>query len=353
MPKEANLYKRGQIWWCKIELGGRKVHESTKETSIIKAREWRDTARERLKRKRNGIKEDILYDDLMEQFFNHCDIVLKPSSVRRYEVSATACDTHFTGKLISEISKSDIVSFLDARAQAVSGSSVNRDRSYLSALFGYAVDREKIEFNPVLAVKKFDESQPRTRNLTRKEFKAVYKHLPRLQADMCEFATETGLRAEELICLEWPQIDLKNKEIKVVDTKANKDRIVPLRPRAMQILASQIRHTKTGLVFWHKNGIPYKTINKALQKAAGKAKVKDVIFHDLRRTFTCWRHREDGIPLTTLSKLLGHHSVAVTETSYWFLHTDDLHKAMKTVTKSSQSLRSGGKAKSSKRRRYA
>lgn len=351
--KEQNLYLRGKTWWCKIELGGRKIHESTKETSVIKAREWRDAARERLKKKRSGVKEDILYDDLMEQFFNHCDIVLKPSSVMRYEVSANSCDSQFTGKLVSEITKADIVEYLDARAKEVSGSSVNRDRSYLSALFAYAVDREKIEYNPVLAIKKMDESQPRTRNLTHEEFNKIHKRLSRLPADMCEFATETGLRADELIYLEWPQIDLRKREVKVVDTKANKDRIVPLREKAIKILESQNRHIKSGLVFHHKNGLPYKTLNKALQKAANKANVKDVTLHDLRRTFTCWRNRDDKIALETLSKLLGHHSVAVTEKSYWFLKTDDLHEAMGTVTKSSQSQRSAKKAKPSRSRIYA
>ena len=351
--KEANLYLRGKIWWCKIELGGRKVHESTKESSVIKAREWRDNARERLKKKRNGVKEDMLYDDLLEKFFAHCDIVLKPKSVMRYEVSARAGDAHFTGKLISEIAKADIMEFLDARAKEVSGSSVNRDRSYLSALFGYAADRDMIEFNPVATIKKLDESQPRTRNLTREEFDAIYKHLSKLHADMCLFAVETGLRADELIYLKWQNVDLKKKEVTVTDTKSKKDRIVPLRSEAIKVLSSQIPHTKTDVVFWQKKGIPYKTILKPFQKAAKSAGVKDVIFHDLRRTFTCWRHREDKIPLTTLSKLLGHHSVAVTEKSYWFLMTDDLHESMGTVTKSSQSKRSAKKGKSPERRNHA
>lgn len=339
MPaKMENLYKRGKYWWCKIELGGRKIHESTKETTPAKAREWRDNARERLKRKRNGIKEDILYDDLLEQFFNHCDVVLKPKSVLRYEVSANACDAYLTGKLLSEISKADIMSCLDARAKEVTGSSVNRDRSYLSALFAYAVDREKIEYNPVLSVKKRDESEPRTRNLTKSEFTKVHKLLSRLPADMCEFAVETGLRAEELISLQWPQIDLRKREMTAINTKAGKDRIVPLRPRAVGILASQFRHIKSRLVFHHKDGLPYKTLNKAFQKAAAAAKVKDVTLHDLRRSFTCWRYSE-GVPLNVLSRLLGHHSYAVTEKSYAFLQTEDLHKAMGTVTKSSQSQR--------------
>lgn len=349
MPKkEQNLYLRGKIWWCKIELGGRKIHESTKETQITKAREWRDVARDRLKRKRNGIKEDILYDDLLEKFFEHCDIILKPKSVMRYEVSANACDAYFTGKLISEIGKAQIMEMLDIRAKEVSGSSVNRDRSYLSALFSFAADREMIDFNPVSTIKKMDEGQPRTRNFTRKEFNVIHAELLRLHADMCEFATETGLRAEEIIYLKWPQIDLKNKEVKVIDTKAKKDRMVPLRPRALTIISSQIRHARTDLVFWHKKGIPFKTINKAFQKAAKEAGVKDATFHDLRRTFTCWRYREDKILLTTLSKLLGHHSVAVTEKSYWFLMTNDLHESMGTVTKSSQRKRSAKSAKTSK-----
>jgi integrase len=353
-PKNMdNLYKRGKYWWCKIELGGGKIHESTKETSPTKAREWRDNARERLKRKRNGVKEDILYDDLMEKFLEHCDIVLKPKSVLRYEVSANACDAHFTGKLISEIGKAEIVAYLDARAKEVSGSSVNRDRSYLSALFSFAADRDMIEYNPLITIKKMDEGQPRTRNLSRKEFEKILPHLGKLQADMCEFDVETGLRSEELISLCWEQIDLKKREMTVINTKANKDRIVPLRARAIAILESQIRHTKTDLVFWHKKGIPFKTLNKALQRAAKEAKVPNVTLHDLRRTFTCWRYREDDIKLETLKELLGHHSIAVTEKSYWFLKTDDLHKAMGTVTKSSQGKRSAKQAKSAERSRHA
>lgn len=339
MPrKETNLYKRGEIWWVKIERQGNKIHESTGETSIIKAREYRERALDKLKKLRNGLRDDVTYDKAMEEFLEHCDRTLKPKSVKRYEVSAFAMESYFTGKNLGDITKGDIAAYLSDRKREVSGSSVNRDRACLSSMYSFAVDRDYVQFNPVLNVKKMRESEPHTRNLSLAEFQAVHAKCPRLLADMVEFAVETGLRASELVYLTWPQVDLKAHQITIIETKSGKARIVPLSARASSILSSQIRHTKTHLVFYHGEGAAYKHAPRAFKQAAKEAKIQDVTFHDLRRTFTCWLHSR-GVALHVLSKLLGHSTYAVTEAHYAFLQQDDLHQAIRGVTNSSQTQR--------------
>jgi integrase len=338
MPKEQNLYKRGKTWWVKIERQGNKIHESTGETTVKAAREYRDRALNKLKRLRNGLRDDKTYDKTMEEFLAHCDVVLKPKSVKRYETSAFAMESYFTGKNLGDITKGDIANYLSDRKREVSGCSVNRDRSCLSAMFSFAVDRDYVQFNPVLNVKKMKESEPHTRNLSVDEFKAIHEKCDRLLADMVEFDVETGLRASELVYLTWRQVDLAAHQITLNDTKSGRSRIVPLSVRAAAILASQIRNTATPLVFWHADGKPYKHMNRAFAKAAKAANINDVTFHDLRRTFTCW-HFSKGVPLPVLQKLLGHSTYAVTEASYAFLQQDDLHQAIRGVTNSSQAQR--------------
>lgn len=336
MSKEPNLYKRGKIWHLKIERQGRKVRESTGETTLAGAREYRDRALNKLKKLRNGLRDDITYDTAMTQFLLHCESTLKPGGLTRYKVSARAMHHNFTGMNLGDITKADIVTYLDGRKRELTGSGVNRERALLSSMYSFAVDRDFVQFNPVLNIKRYRESEPRTRNLSKAEFKEIKSKCNKLLADMAEFDTETGLRATELVDLKWPQIDLRAHQITLDETKSGKSRIVPLSDRALAILASQIRHTKTLLVFWHGEGRAYRHAPRAFSDAAKAAKVPDVVFHDLRRTFTCWNFSK-GVPLHVLSKLLGHSSYAVTEAHYAFLQTDDLHMAIRGVTKSSQS----------------
>lgn len=356
--RKENLYKRGRYWWVKIELNGRKVNESTCETSVVKAREYRDEAREKLKKLRKGGREDISYDKAMEAFLNYCESTLKPQSVKRYEVSARAVHYNLTGKNVMDISKADIIDVLDIRLRTVSGSAVNRDRALLSSFFSFCSQRDYVEVNPVMTIKRQRENEPRIRNLTPKEFKIIHGECGKLLADMAEFNTLVGLRPSELVFLKHEAIDLDapdGAELKIdsIMAKSRRSRIVPLPEKAVEIYTLQIRHIKSPYIFWHSEGLPYKNAPRAIVAAASSAskkaltkvtcgkereealKLADFEMHDLRRTFTCWEYRK-GVKLETLSKLLGHSSYAVTEKHYWFLLNADLHNAIRgnAVTKS-------------------
>lgn len=55
--------------------------------------------------------------------------------------------------------------------------------------------------------------------------------------------------------------------------------------------------------------------------------VKDLRWHDLRRNCGSWMLQR-SVDIYTVSRYLGHKSVAVTERSYAFLRTEDLREAV-------------------------
>lgn len=351
--KEPNLHKRGKIWHLKIERNGKVIRESTGENTLAAARDYRDKALDKLKRLKNGAREDLGYDMAMAEFLEHCNAVIKASSVKRYKVSARAIHPYFTGRKLADITKADILHALDKRKREVSGSAVNRDRALLSSMYAFCVDRDYCAYNPVLSVRKMRENEARTRNLSTWEYGIIHAACSPLLADMVAFDIETGLRVSELVFLKWSEVDLDKLEIAPTDTKSGRIRRVPITNKALTILSSQIRHIKSPYVFHHSDGKPYRNAPRAFSEVASKvsaimlakaktpqskleaAKLADVIFHDLRRTFTCWNFSR-GVSLPVLQKLLGHSTYAVTEKSYAFLQQDDLHEALRGVTKSSQ-----------------
>ena len=60
-----------------------------------------------------------------------------------------------------------------------------------------------------------------------------------------------------------------------------------------------------------------------------KANITDFRWHDLRHTYATDEIKK-GMPIYTLSKMMGHSNVAVTE-KYAHLYTEDLHEAKRKV----------------------
>ncbi len=125
----------------------------------------------------------------------------------------------------------------------------------------------------------------------------------------------TGCRRSEAFTVEWSDIDFERKRIHIRGTKTPRaNRFIPLFPQLSPIL-EQLPHngakvfpytenTVTG--YWtrlkRKNGFQFR-------------------LHDLRHTFAT-RALESGISLATVSKWLGHVSVAITADIYMHVLTD-------------------------------
>jgi integrase len=228
----------------------------------------------------------------------------------------------------NEVKARKIKTILDwnADGQRWGPATYNRYLAVLSAAFNLAIRYEELESNPCKAIKRKQET-PRDRWLTECQVKACLKYLKEseyvgVEDDLLAFylAVTTGLRAGEMLQLTWDDFDFAAAKINVraSTTKSNKARSVPMPP--LPIKGDKHRARFSFRCF--SEGYNYYSLRRLVQTLNILPEVGDFLWHDLRHTFAvhCVRN---GMDLTTLSKLLGHKSVKVTERYANFAPTMD------------------------------
>lgn len=126
-----------------------------------------------------------------------------------------------------------------------------------------------------------------------------------------------GLRREELLNLRIEDVESKRKILRINKGKGNKDRIVPISERIIEMLRQYFLAAKptTFLFEGSRPGEPYSegSIQKVLKSAAKKAKIKKpVTLHWLRHSYAT-HLMESGTDLRMIQMLLGHGSSKTTE----------------------------------------
>jgi integrase len=125
-----------------------------------------------------------------------------------------------------------------------------------------------------------------------------------------QLALATAMRRGELLSLRWEHIDLVGRTAFLPDTKNGDARTVPLSSVAVQVLASLPRHI-SGMV------LPVKafTLDAAFKRGVKSAGLKDLRFHDLRRT-AITRMAEKLPNVIELAAVSGHKSLMVLKRYY-------------------------------------
>jgi integrase len=169
----------------------------------------------------------------------------------------------------------------------------------------------------------------------------------------------TGLRRGEALALRWQDVDLANGLLRVHGTlsrvgghlvisepKTDRSRRdVPLSPATVVLMrsvkASQaVERLKaasiwvdTGHIFTTERRTPVDPRNalRAISTAAKSSGMPDVGLHTLRHSFAT-HILEAGVPLHTVSELLGHSSVAVTGDVYGHVSTEGARSAVERLS---------------------
>lgn len=152
------------------------------------------------------------------------------------------------------------------------------------------------------------------------------------------FAYNTGMRLSEIVFLEWTSINLNKKIITVGSerfvTKSKKVRQIPMNDTVHQLLIS-IRPTEKQnrkYVFGKTASMHYTSdfFSKKYKEAFKKTGIKtDYCFHSLRHGFAS-RLAQLGVPIITISKLLGHSSISTTMI-YSQVNLDDLRQGIEKL----------------------
>ena len=138
----------------------------------------------------------------------------------------------------------------------------------------------------------------------------------------------SGMRRNELIYLEWEDIDFHKREVRIRNkphrkffTKTRYERTIPL-TRDMESILKDIGVKESGLIFEgqrSKGVLNEDFVCRKFKKYATKAGIEShLTIHNLRHTFAT-RRLEKGASLIAISKLLGH---TTTRTTQKYEHTE-------------------------------
>ena len=173
--------------------------------------------------------------------------------------------------------------------------------------------------NPCRSAVKYKERR-RERFLTEEEFRRLGRVLAEAETEgglsayavaAIRLLTLTGCRRNEILALQWKDVDLDAGELSLKDTKTGA-RTVPLSPAALKVLAALPRvRGNPWVIPGKKPGAHMRNINDPWEIVRKRAGLEDVRLHDLRHSFAS-RALALGESLPVIGKLLGHTQVETT-----------------------------------------
>jgi integrase len=240
-----------------------------------------------------------------------------------------------------EIHKTDVIAWRDKLAQKVAASTVNTVLGTLSSAFSFFIDRAWCEHNPCHQVKRLKADAKvypwleSTDAITR-----LLSHCTPNIRTLIAFLVGTGCRLDEALHLRWDDVDLEHRLVTVHrgrtrvtkgkeragTTKSGKARRVPIFDSVLDMLKPMKVARGASAMLWP-GAQPGKPLGQASVRKPFKAAIdraglpKELRLHDLRHTFASL-YLVDGGDIFKLSRILGHHSVAITERTYAHLKPD-------------------------------
>lgn len=294
------LYRRpgSPFWWVRI---GRKTRRSTKTEDYKKAEEFEKILAERLWRKdKLGDRSSVSWNEVSERWLRDSkrerkrdrEILewLKPL-IGDYPISAVA-----DPDVIEQLRQNGL-------AEEWAHSTVDRAMRTVRSVLRKCVIWKWLESAPHVPMYGEEDAEPRF--LTPDQFQELVQQLPPHLKIAAQFAVLTLLRMRSQSQLTWDRIDLKAGRawIPGAQMKMHRTYGFPLSKDAVKVLKeARVMFPKGDRVFQYDNR-PVDDFNTAaFKKAAERAKVLPLRWHDLRHTGASWAV-QNGVTLQELQVL--------------------------------------------------
>lgn len=315
-------YKAGITRWAidYQDRSGKRVQKvvplaTTKEEAFTALQE--EVRREfddeyRAKRERDKIKFGRLAETYLEDY---AKANKKSWRDDRYRIEANL-KPFFGDEELSAVSPLLVERYRAERLKAgVTKSTVNREITLMKTMFRLAIDWGLTDTNPVTKVRLFPEKDTLKERILRPEEEGrLLAASPAHLRPLVIVALHTGMRRGEILNLMWAQVDLEKGLIRVENTKAGKNRLIPINDALLaEFHVLRAAGGLSGLVFANpRTRQPFTEVKKSFKSACRAAGIRGLRFHDLRHTFAT-RLIEAGADIITVKELLGHFSVRVTQ----------------------------------------
>jgi len=184
--------------------------------------------------------------------------------------------------------------------------SINRELAALKRMFTLAVQAGKLSAKPYIPT--LEENNARQGFLDHASFLALREALPGYLKDPITFLYLSGWRVSEMRSLEWRDVDLAGKVVRLrPEISKNKDgRLLPLNGELVSVFerGREDRRLDCPFVF-HSDGRKIGDFKKAWKTACRKQALGGTLIHDLRRTAIRNMVRA-GVPERVAMALSGH-----------------------------------------------
>lgn len=266
-----------------------------------------------------GIIEEISAEQFFAQYLIYSKTNKARKSFERDIIIVSNFSPFLQDKNLSQIKAKDIERYKAIRLKTVSKSTVNRELNTIKAAFNKALEWGHLLKDPLKAVKKFKEPKGLLRFFSLQEIELFLWAINdfRLFAPIF-LLLQTGMRRDELVYLEWTDIDLKYGTL-YVQPKPNwhpKDyeaRTIPINDQVKELLSGLPRKGK--LVFDDGKGNFYyntpSSLSRAFRQVLKKLGIQNASLHTLRHTYASHLVM-NGVDLATVQKLLGHSQIKTT-----------------------------------------
>ncbi len=242
---------------------------------------------------------------------------------------------------LSRVTASRIMEWRDTMAVKFAPATVNGALTCLSSAFTYFGKRQWIDRNPCHGVERVERPERDYRWIqTKEEILRLLVQCPGDVRDIVALMLGSGLRVDEVLCLEYSDIELDRRLIVVQrgsqgTVKSGKVRRVPILDAVLPMLRQRILRRGGGLLLFPGRAGKRRTqagVREVFKNAVKRAGLDTKLrLYDCRHSFASHWVMNSG-DIFALSKVLGHHSVTVTEKFYAHLRPDHWERDYGRVT---------------------
>ncbi len=304
----ATFKKRENGRWY-VEVSVRGIRRGKTLDTKTQARSWA-LEQEQLLGKHGGLVKGKTLRDAFERYAKEVAITHKGA---KWEIDRL---NKFSRDQIADIplqllNETDIEDWCDRSLQKIKSSSVNREMKLLSPVIDCAIRWKWCTDNPVKQVKKPPKSPPRDRRISDYEIEQILEGLGyddsksyienRNDATAVAFlfAIETAMRQGEIFKLEWERVFLKDRFVRLIDTKNGDRRDVPLSKRAIELL-KKFNPQKKGKVIKYNQA----SCGQLYRQIVSAADIEDLTFHDTRHE--ALTRLAQKLEVLDLARMVGH-----------------------------------------------
>jgi integrase len=336
MRGDGRIFKRRRspFWWIAYCHRGREIRESSGSTDRRVAERLLRRRRQEVGADHLGLKpfvgpaqERVTFEDLAAAYLQ--DYAVRGLRSRQTaEARVKQLRRVFGTDRAADITPARLRAYQAARREeGAEAATINRELSALRRMFRLAVAAGRLPAIPAFPPP-LEENPPRQGFFEHAEYLAIREHLPPHYQDVLDLAYWTGWRKQEILRLEWREVDLAGGVIRLspARSKTKTGRVLPLSAPLREVLARRLeaRRLDTPLVF-HRDGQPIGDWRKSWARACQAAGLPGKRLHDCRRTVARNLVRA-GVPERVAMAILGHQTRSIFD-RYNIVSEADLRRA--------------------------